>query len=226
VDLDQKDNLQSERADGWKDFHNEFSKLAIEEADIVRARVKDDYLIASCTYKRDAVMYERGRPEKGPFCLLKMPECGIWNVSSGVSENFQERFRTLAVRAGLALGCPEDTHAEDFWLHLLFQDLLENRSRLLFAAKKGEGGMIRRVCEASATFCTRLERKATKLESKKKPIPGLEIFTHTCLLQKALPTQARNRKPRRRCTDCNPARMRGRANLSANLLETLAASSG
>jgi hypothetical protein len=37
--------------------------------------------------------------------------------------------------------------------------LLENNSKELVAASK-EGGMIRRVCVASATFCSRLERKA------------------------------------------------------------------
>jgi ribosome-binding protein aMBF1 (putative translation factor) len=39
--------------------------------------------------------------------------------------------------------------------------LLENRSDQLFAASK-EGGVIRRVCVASATFSSRLERKALK----------------------------------------------------------------
>ena len=153
--------MSVDSANVWKDFYAEFSQLASEEAHIVRARMKDDYLYASCTYKRDdVVLHERGRPAQGPFCLLNMPSCGIWHVSSGVSENFQERFRTLASRAGVVLECPEGTVPEDFWLHSLFHDLLENRSDLLFAAAKEEGGMIRRVCEASATFCARLERKA------------------------------------------------------------------
>ncbi len=42
------------------------------------------------------------------------------------------------------------------WLYL---DLLKNDSDQLFAATK-EGGIILRVCMASATFCSRLERKA------------------------------------------------------------------
>ena len=123
--------------------------------------MKDDYLRAHCTYERgDVVLHERGKPEQGRFCLLKMPECGIWNISSGVSENFHEGFRALAARSGVALGCPEGVDPEDFWLDSLFHDLLENRSDLLLAAERGKGGMIKRVCEASDTFCARLERKA------------------------------------------------------------------
>ena len=91
--------------------------------------------------------------------MLKAPETCLWIVSDGVSENFQERFRALAARAGVALGCPKDTDAEDFWLHRLYLDLVENNSDQLFAASK-EGGVILRVCVASATFCARLERKA------------------------------------------------------------------
>jgi hypothetical protein len=148
-------------ADLWNDFYTEFSNLAKEEGH--NTRTQDDYLTASCTYKRGAVVWhERGKPEQGLHSLLKMPECGIWRVSSGVSENFQERFRTLATRAGLSLGCPEGSDPEDFWLHSLFQDLLENGSKYLFAAKRDEGGMIRNVCEASAAFCARLERKAVQ----------------------------------------------------------------
>jgi hypothetical protein len=91
--------------------------------------------------------------------LLKPPETGLWIVSDGVSENFQARFRTLAARVGIALGCPNAGDAEDFWLHWLYLDLLENKSDQLFAASK-EGGMIGRVCVASSTFCSRLERQA------------------------------------------------------------------
>jgi len=149
-----------DQADLWQNFHNKFMKLANEESGIVQAKMKDDYLRAYCDYARDSVLYERGKPEQGPFCLLNGPKCGIWNISGGVSENFHERFRSLASRAGVALGCPKGAEPEDFWLHSLFNDLVENNSRLLFAAKKGEGGMIQRVCEGSATFCARLERKA------------------------------------------------------------------
>ena len=104
-------------------------------------------------------VWERGKPEQGLFCLLDTPPHGVWMVDDGVSENFQARFRALATRSGVALGCPRGADAEDFWLHRLYLDLLENNSDQLFAASK-EGGMIKRVCVASATFCSRLERKA------------------------------------------------------------------
>jgi hypothetical protein len=153
-------------ADLWKDFSAEFCDLANEEGH--KARTKDDYLTASCTYKRGTVVWhERGKPEHGLHSLLKMPEYGIWRVSSGVSENFQERFRALAARAGLALGCPEGNDREDFWLHSLFQDLLENESKHLFAASRDKGGMIRSVCEASAAFCARLERNTVQKQSER-----------------------------------------------------------
>lgn len=93
--------------------------------------------------------YERG-----------VPECGVWDIYGGISENFKERFRALVSRAGLELACPPGTLPENYWLHSLFQDLLENNSELLFAAQRGVDGVIKRVCEGSATFCARLERKA------------------------------------------------------------------
>jgi hypothetical protein len=102
---------------------------------------------------------ERKKPGQGFFSLLSAPPHGLWDYSDGVSENFQARFRVLAARAGLALGCPNGADAEDFWLRRLYLDLVENNSDQLFAASK-EGGMILRVCVASATFCSRLERQA------------------------------------------------------------------
>jgi hypothetical protein len=66
--------------------------------------------------------------------LLKVPETGVWMLSDGVSENFQERFRALAARAGVTLGSPKGTDPEDFWFHRLYLDLLENDSDELFAA--------------------------------------------------------------------------------------------
>jgi len=146
-------------ADLWRDFRAEFQSLADEERR-EKAAQRDRFLHAYCDYKEHPeIFHEKGRPEQGTFCLLKRPEIGLWIVSDGVNENFQARFRTLAARAGLALGSPKGTDPEDFWLHRLFLDLRENNSDQLFAASK-EGGMILRVCEASGTFCSRLERKA------------------------------------------------------------------
>jgi ribosome-binding protein aMBF1 (putative translation factor) len=92
---------------------------------------------------------------------LKAPETGRWTYGTGaVSENFRERVRLCVVEAGRSLpDYLKGTSSEDFWLHRLYLDLLESNSDLLFASSE-EGGMILSVCVASATFCSRLERKA------------------------------------------------------------------
>jgi hypothetical protein len=160
-------------ASGWQGFHEGFMQLAREEEQIERAAPRDRFLRAYCTYKEHPEVWEIGKPEQGCFCLLHTPTCGVWTLGDGVSENFQERFRVLAARAGVTLGSPKDADPEDFWLHRLFLDLRENNSKQLFAASE-EGGMIRRVCVASATFCARLERKVLK-ESGSADRPKLEV---------------------------------------------------
>jgi hypothetical protein len=152
---------KQKEADEWQDLHSKFMQLAKEEEATPEAIRGDRLLRAYCNYKEHPEGWEIGKPEQGLIGLLKTPECGLWTISDGVSENFQARFRTLAARAGIALCCPKDTDAEDFWLHRLYADLLETNSDQLFAASK-EGGMILRVCVASATFCSRLEAKALK----------------------------------------------------------------
>jgi hypothetical protein len=184
----QPGSVSQEQANLWKDFHDRFMQLAKEETGIVQATMKDSYLRAYCTYeqhpevfeiRRDAawafvlfdsswdqhrekprIIDEVGPSVRGPFCLLKTPECGVWMLSDGVSENFLERFQALAARGGVALRVPLDSDPTDRWLHWLFDYLLGNKSKQLFAAERGKGGIILRVCEASATFCSRLERKA------------------------------------------------------------------
>lgn len=152
----------------WQEFHNRFMQIANEEERIERAAPKDRLLRAYCDYKEHPEIFlEKGKPEQGRFCLLKAPETGLWMLSDGVNENFQERFRTLAARAGVTLGSPKGTDPEDFWLHRLYLDLRENNSDQLFAASN-EGGVILRICEASATYCARVERKAVTGE---KPLP-------------------------------------------------------
>jgi hypothetical protein len=160
--------LQSEP---WRDFRAGFQSLADEEWR-ENAAQRDRFLRAYCNYnEHPEILHEKGKPGQGPFCLLKRPETGLWIVSDGVNENFQARFRTLAARAGLALGSPKGTDPEDFWLHRLFLDLRENNSDQLFAASK-EGGVILRVCVASATFCSRLERQAlAQAEPDKQQLP-------------------------------------------------------
>jgi len=160
-------NQKQKDADVWQAFHSKFMELAREEqgreAIITKGgplRGMDHVLRASCSYRQHPEKSERGNPEQGLVTLLDTPPHGVWKIGDGVSENFRERVRLQVVKAGQALrDYPGDTDPEDFWLHRLYLDLLENNSDLLFAVSK-EGGMIVSVCVASATFCSRLERQA------------------------------------------------------------------
>lgn len=149
-------------ADLWRELGTRFRQQAHEEEEI--ARDPDRLLHASCSYdEHPEVSHERGRAAQGMFCLLKPPATGVWNVSDGVNPDFQERLRVLATRAGLALGCPTGTDAEDFWLDRLWNNVVENgKTGVIFSEKNGKitGGIISRVCVVSATFCARLERQA------------------------------------------------------------------
>ncbi len=155
------------QSDSWKDFHDRFIDLAREEQGRKVVVTKgaalrriDPLVRASCSYREHPEGWERGKPEQGLICLLDTPPHGVWNYSDGVNENFLERARLCVAEAGRALpDYPKGTDAEDFWLHRLWLDLRENNSDQLFAASK-EDGMIVSVCVASATFCSRLERKA------------------------------------------------------------------
>jgi hypothetical protein len=146
-------------ADSWRDFHDKFMSLASDERALLQRTRKDRALRAHCDYKDHPEAVEMGKPEQGFFCLLHTPECGVWNLNHGPSENFQAEFRALATRAGRALGAPQGALLEDFWLHRLFLDLRGNGSDELIVASD-EGGIILHVCIASATFCSRLEKKA------------------------------------------------------------------
>ena len=73
-----------------------------------------------------------------------------------MDEGFRARFEVLATRAGR----PGEVSLLEVWLRALFENLLEHNSRALFAANKEGGGIITRQCEASATYCARLEKAA------------------------------------------------------------------
>ncbi len=149
-----------DEADVWQAFHSRFMQLAHEEEENEQAVRKDRLLRAYCDYeKHPIILAEKNRTRQGLFCLLKVPETGLWTISDGIDENFHARFRTLATRAAVALGSPEGVDAEDFWLHNLYLDLLENNSDQL-SVTCPEGGVILRACVARATYCSRLEQKA------------------------------------------------------------------
>jgi lambda repressor-like predicted transcriptional regulator len=149
----------TEKADRWQYFQSQFRQLAGEEEQIEGAYREDRLLGAHCDYRdHPAILHKKGKPEYQHSSLLNPSETGVWVFRGSVSDNFQARFRALASRAGIALGRPKSTLPEDFWLHRLYLDMLENNSDQLVGSK--EGGTIVRVCVASATFCARLERQA------------------------------------------------------------------
>jgi hypothetical protein len=127
--------------DVWRSLHEIFRELAEEELRLAPRNTGDRWLRAYVDYKDRRVA------------------CGQWHLSEGVNESFHGRFEVEATRAGIALRSTVSGEAGDVWLHHVFLDLLEHKSKLLFAASK-DGGTIVRACEASALYCARLEKQA------------------------------------------------------------------
>lgn len=131
------------KASTWQGLHIQFDRLGQEELTFVRGKLKDHFLRAYADYR-----------------TAENPEYGDWTLSEGPNEGFRARFEILATRAGVALGSTQRKQALDCWLHHVFMNLLDRKSKLLVAAAKGEGGIILRACEASAIYCSRLEKRA------------------------------------------------------------------
>jgi len=131
----------------WANLSSEFQSLKEEEPARARMFAEGQYVTGS-------------------------PYCGAWWLRDAVSENFQVRFDRVARQAGSALGPLEGVPLLTFWLHELHHNLRKHRSHLLqtFSSSgiirgvrwKGGGVYIYRVCEASETFCLRLEEQARK----------------------------------------------------------------
>jgi hypothetical protein len=133
----------------WRSFHDKFKVLADEELAGAPHNAGDRWLRAYVSYDGEG------------------GECGLWHVSAGLNEGFRARFEVEATRAGLALGPSPSTKPLDRWLHHVFWDLSERKSNLLFAAND-DGGIIVRVCEASSTYCARLEKEALESQGEKQ----------------------------------------------------------
>jgi hypothetical protein len=128
-------------SDLWRAFHDKFRALAEEELRRAPHNDGDRWLRAYVDYKDRTVA------------------CGQWHLSEGVNESFHERFEVEATRAGIALKSTVAGEAGDVWFHHVFIDLLEHKSKFLFAAST-DGGIVARICEASALYCARLEKRA------------------------------------------------------------------
>ena len=132
----------------WRSLHDMFMTLADEELTLAPQNSGDRWLRARVDYKD------------------RTKTCGEWNLSDSIHENFRERFEVEATRAGIALGSHLTGEPLTLWLHHMFSDLLQHKSRLLLAAT-AEAGTIVRVCEASAIYCARLEKQAL-IEGRKR----------------------------------------------------------
>jgi hypothetical protein len=140
--------------DVWRSLHEAFRGLAEEELRLAPRNTGDRWLRAYVDYEDGSIA------------------CGQWHLSEGVNESFHERFEVEATRAGIALSSTMSGEAGDVWLHHVFLDLLQHRSKLLFAASK-DGGTVVRVCEASALYCTRLEKQAL-VEGRRSAVLGFQ----------------------------------------------------
>jgi hypothetical protein len=133
----------------WAELRAKFAELARQETDIF-GQVTDDHLLrAHGTY------------------TIGLGDLGRWSLI-GSAEGIREEFILYATRAAIALGAPNDTDLLSYWLHSLFLDLLEHKSKHLFCAKRGESGMIRVLLEASVVYCSRLEQIAVENDHRRK----------------------------------------------------------
>jgi hypothetical protein len=118
----------TEEADKWNGLQSKFRQLALEEE-----REREGLSVygnwekhphGEWAYNRHEVSIDLGN--------------GLFSVLPGVSKDLEERFRSLATRAGKALGNSKDTKPADFWLLRLFAYSLEhNRPGLFGASEKG-----------------------------------------------------------------------------------------
>jgi hypothetical protein len=141
-------------SDMWRGFHDKFRALAEEELRLAPHNTGDRWLRAYVDYKDRTIA------------------CGQWHLSEGVNESFREGFEVEATRAGIALRSTVSGEAGDVWLHHVFLDLLEHKSKLLFAASK-DGGIVVRVCEASALYSARLEKQAL-VKGRESAMPAVQ----------------------------------------------------
>ena len=131
-------------ADFWRQLEKEFRGLAEEEYSKVPDPADDRRLRA-----------------RGEYTAGQVHSIGCWSLNDGLSADFWARFGETATRAGTALSPPQGARPLDFWLHHLFRHVLEfealrNDRGHLAVGDREHGGIIRDVCEVSATYCSRL----------------------------------------------------------------------
>ena len=129
----------------WGGLRSEFESLRHEEVHQSPHNKDDCWLVAQAYYQEEVAR-------------------GEWLVYRGIHENFKARFDLAAARAGSFLGGNDGVTPRDRWLDSLFIYLKEKKSSHLQAATTS-GGMIIKLCEASATYCAKLETDAIEANS-------------------------------------------------------------
>jgi hypothetical protein len=118
-----------------------FKALMAEEARILRQEGARDRCHAYVTYRDSA-------------------EFDGW--AAGIAtESLEEEFALLGTEAGIALGTPPGILPLTYWLHCLFLHLRTNNSKHISLYSE-TAGIIERLFEVSATYCTWLDRRSVE----------------------------------------------------------------
>jgi hypothetical protein len=142
----ENDTPRLRHAATWQSLYREFTQLATEENKMPRVgsqyvtllsvywtcdepahipekdrrrALEKDACLSAHSHVNDPEMIRADETDLGFFCLFK---------SRDTSEAFWERFQTLAVKAGRAIGACKDTDYVYVWLYHVFNSLIENRS--------------------------------------------------------------------------------------------------
>jgi hypothetical protein len=86
-------------------------------------------------------------------------QSGRSEARGGLDNVFRTRFDEAASRSAIALGCPTGLAPVAFWLHCLWQDLIENHSKAAdreVYRSASSGGIIHDLLASSEAYCLRL----------------------------------------------------------------------
>ena len=135
--------------DTWRNFHDQFMKLVGEEQTAFAGRPQGFHpMQADVTYDADEI---------GDY--------GSWILSFSLNANFRAWFELIATRAGIALGAPPNVTPLYFWLDRLFRWSTKNTRHVAqggycAGSPEEKSGAIYQLFEASATYCSWLEKEA------------------------------------------------------------------
>jgi hypothetical protein len=154
----------------WRDFRSAFHALVDDQRALILAKQQDRRLRACWNYDSKLTQLEADLVRLQLVCWIYSPHSGRWQLGEGPNDYFKAQFEALATRAGVELHPPYGIAPLDFWLHSLCLHLQETKSRGFLRADTGI--FIEDVCQASATFCSYLEKKAFDVWPMQGPHPN------------------------------------------------------